>query len=285
MGLSRSKRLLALCALAPVALGFLGLLSLDLMLRLTVPTTTEGAGGDEMAARERLSRTLTALTSSGNRMSREQQWQTARWLSGQCVDMGYSVRVWEYERKGALWPNVVASRVPLSTEAEQVIAMAHFDSVSRDPENRAPGADDNGSGVVVLLEVTRALRASVTDRPIAFCFFSNEEVDKPGSEAFAAWARRENLRIRAAVNVDVVGYNRPARLLDWSAVAAQLSWKGSGRAVWIQLRNGITALHERPDALLVAGRRQHRWLVDRVGGSLEQTGNLSVVTIARDDCG
>jgi hypothetical protein len=285
VGLTRKKRLVALCALTPVALGFLGLLSLHLVLWLGASSTAEAARGQEATARERIRQTLTALVSSGNRESRERQWQAARWLSGRCADLGYGVRIQEYERKGERWPNVVASRVPLSTQAEQVVAMAHFDSVSGDPQDGAPGADDNGSGVAVLLEVARTLREFETDRPVAFCFFSNEEVDNPGSEAFAGWARRQNLRIRAAVNVDVVGYNRPARLVDWSAVAAQVSWKGRGRAVWVQVRNGITALRKGPDALLVAGRRRDRWLVDRVGGALERGGGLSVVRKARDDCG
>jgi hypothetical protein len=279
------RRLLVVCALGPAALGVIGLLALDVMLRLGASSTAEAARGQEAMVSERLSETLTALVSSGNRESRERQWQAARWLSERCVDLGYGVRIQEYERKGELWPNVIASRVPLSIEAEHVMAMAHFDSVSGDPQDGAPGADDNGSGLAVLLEVARSLRELETEDPVAFCFFSNEEGDNRGSEAFAGWARRQNLRIRAAVNVDVVGYNRPARLVDWSAVAVQVSWKEKGRAVWVQVRNGITALRKGPDALLVAGRRRDRSLVDQVGGALEQGGGLSIVREARDDCG
>lgn len=285
MGLTRNKRLFAVCALTPVALGFLGLILLDVVLRLSASSTAESARGQEAVVNGRLGDVLTALVSSENRESRERQWQAARWLSDRCAELGYGVRILEYEQNGERWPNVVASRVPLSTETEYVVAMAHLDSVSDDPQNRAPGADDNGSGVAVLLEVARALRELETDRPVAFCFFSNEEAGVLGSTAFAGWVKRQNLRLRAAVNVDVVGYNRPARLVDWSAVAAQVSWKGRGRAVWAQVRNGISALREGPDALLVAGRPPNRHLVDRVGGALERVGGLSVVREARDDCG
>ena len=279
------KRLLVVCALGLTALGLLGLLSLDVTLRLGASSAAEAARGRDAMVSERLSGALTALVAGGNRETRERQWQAARWLSVRCADLGYGVQILEYERKGERWPNVIASRVPLSTPAEHVVVMAHLDSYSDDPQNRAPGADDNGSGLAVLLEVAWRLRDLETERPVAFCFFSNEEVDGRGSQAFAAWARRQHLRIHAAVNVDVVGYNRPGRLMDWSAVAAQGSWRGRARAGWLQLRNAVTTLRRGPDTMLVAGRRRDRWLVDRVGGALERVGGLSVAREARDDCG
>jgi hypothetical protein len=268
-----------------VALGLLGLLSLDVALRLGASPAAGASRGEDAAASERLRGDLVALVSAGNRKSHERQWQAARWLAERCAGLGYEVRLPEYERKGERWPNVVASRVPLSTSGEHVLALAHIDSWSDDPQGRAPGADDNGSGLAVLLEVARSLRGLETERPLAFCFFSNEEVDGRGSQAFAAWARRQPLRIHAAVNVDVVGYNRPARLLDWSAVAAQDSRRGRARAMWLQARNAAVALRRGPGALLVAGRRRDLWLVDRVGGALERGSGLSVARQARDDCG
>jgi hypothetical protein len=279
------KRLVVGSILTPAALGILGLVWLDLRLRRAVSSTAMAVQRQDVAMRERLTETLTALTSSGSRASREEQWEAARWLSRWCADLGYESRIEEYERKGERWPNVVASRAPLWTEIEPVLATAHLDSISSDPQHRAPGADDNASGVAVLLEVARMLRAVETDRPVAFCFFSNEEVADRGSQAFAGAARRQNRHIWAAVNVDVVGYNLPARLVDWAAVTAQSSWRGRGRAVWGQVRNGVTALREGPDRMLVAGRSKHRWLVDQVGDALAHEGGLSVARLARDDCG
>ena len=281
---ARSKRLVASCAFLS-ALALLGLLSLDLALRRDASRTPEPAGADEETTRDRLRDALAALVSSGNREAGERQWEAARWLLSRLAELGYEVQIQQYERRGERWPNVVASRVPLSAATEHVVAMAHLDSVSGDPQRRAPGADDDGSGVTVLLEVARALRKAGTHRPIVFCFFSNEEGGSLGSQAFASWARRQKLRFPAAVNVDVVGYNRPVRLLDWSAVTAQTGWRARGRAVWLQVRNGITAVRTGADTLLVAGRPPNRGLVDRVSDSLERVGGLSVVRRARGDCG
>jgi hypothetical protein len=88
MGLTRKKRLVAVCALTPVALSFLGLLSLDVMLRLGGSSTREAEQARDAMARARLAQTLTELVSSGNRESHERRWQTARWLAGRCVDRG-----------------------------------------------------------------------------------------------------------------------------------------------------------------------------------------------------
>lgn len=56
------------------------------------------------------------------------------------------------------------------TSANQIIVGAHMDSInqgsSSDPEAMiAPGADDNGSGVVVLLEVVRVVAATFFKKP------------------------------------------------------------------------------------------------------------------------
>ncbi len=285
MVLPGKRRLVVVCVFVALAMSLLGLFSLDVVLRLGPSSKAESDAERDAAVRTRLEEILTVLESGGNRASHVGQWQTARWLAERCSVMGYGVQILEYEQNGERWPNVIASRVPLSTRAEHVVAMAHIDSISEEPRYGAPGADDNGSGVAVLLEVARALMQAKTARPVAFCFFSNEEAGILGSGAFAGWAKRQDLRIPAAVNVDVVGYNRPARFLDWSAVAAHASWKGRGKALWFQVRNGLTALRTGRDALLVAGRLPNRRLVERAGNALERGSGLFVFKEARDDCG
>jgi hypothetical protein len=281
---SAARRLVVLVPSA-VAAALVGLLALDLWLRLAARPAPEGVPGDEPAAVERIREDLEAVASSGDRESFEGQWRTARWLAGRASGLGYAVELREYEREGRRFPNVIVSRVPVFPGPEYVAALAHFDSRSDTPGNGAPGADDNGSGLAVLLEVARRVREVETEHPIVFCFFSNEEVDEPGSRAFTARARREGLRFRAAVNVDVVGYNRPARLADLSALAVRGSWRGRAGALWVQLGNGLTALRAGRDTLVVAGRPANARLVEEVADALEGSGGLSVVENVRDDCG
>ena len=69
-----------------------------------------------------------------------------------------------------------------------VLLMAHYDSVST-----APGATDDGSGVVTLLETLRALKNGAPLRnDIIFLFTDGEELGEVGSQGFVSehpWAR------------------------------------------------------------------------------------------------
>jgi len=69
-----------------------------------------------------------------------------------------------------------------------VLLMAHYDSVST-----APGATDDGSGVVTLLETLRALKNGLPLRnDIIFLFTDGEELGEVGSQGFVSehpWAK------------------------------------------------------------------------------------------------
>jgi Zn-dependent M28 family amino/carboxypeptidase len=70
--------------------------------------------------------------------------------------------------------------------AGTVILCAHFDSRSErgeDPRAPAPGADDNASGVAVLLETARLLAVRRSGIPVRFAAFSGEEQGLWGAES------------------------------------------------------------------------------------------------------
>lgn len=101
--------------------------------------------------------------------------------------------------------NVVARRVGILKPEEIVVIGGHYDSISREGVN-APGADDNASGTVGVMEAARVLAAGDFERTIIFIAFSGEEQGLVGSEAFAAWARRQGWNVVAMVNLDMIGY-------------------------------------------------------------------------------
>jgi len=70
---------------------------------------------------------------------------------------------------------------------ESIILAAHVDSAAG-----SPGADDNASGVAVLLEVLRTLSGSPCDRTLRFVFWSPGAAPSAGTEksAAAAYAAR-----------------------------------------------------------------------------------------------
>jgi acetylornithine deacetylase/succinyl-diaminopimelate desuccinylase-like protein len=82
--------------------------------------------------------------------------------------------------------------LPETDPTGTVLWTAHYDSVPT-----APGATDNGSGVVVLLETLRALRAGLPLRnTMIFLFTDGEETQGIGAEAFARehpWAKAVTL--------------------------------------------------------------------------------------------
>jgi len=118
--------------------------------------------------------------------------------------------------------NVVAV-LPGRTE-RRVYVSGHYDTVARlqaDPssggggggfdwnrfDNPAPGANDDGSGTVLTMEVARVLAQSGLDfdATLVFVAFVAEEEGLVGASLHAARAEREGWRIDAVFNNDIIG--------------------------------------------------------------------------------
>jgi hypothetical protein len=93
---------------------------------------------------------------------------------------------------------------PASRDTALTIVGAHYDTVPR-----SPGADDNASGVAVLLATARALARS--EAPVAFVAFNAEEDGLLGSRDFVAHGLNE-LHIRPVVAhvLEMVGFRSRA---------------------------------------------------------------------------
>lgn len=68
----------------------------------------------------------------------------------------------------------------------RVLLTAHYDAMSGSPYDCAPGADDNGTGTVAVIECARALRDERTERSVEFVLFDGEELGLKGSRYFAS---------------------------------------------------------------------------------------------------
>lgn len=96
--------------------------------------------------------------------------------------------------------NIVATRQGTDPEAGTVLVAAHYDTVVV-----SPGADDNATGVAVVLEAARLLGSRPTPRTLQLLFFDQEERGLRGSLAFAA--NNANLdKLRGVIVMDMVGY-------------------------------------------------------------------------------
>ena len=93
-----------------------------------------------------------------------------------------------------------------------IIIGAHYDSRAKNLNNtyaRAPGADDNASGVSALLELSRILSHLNSKYNFQFVLFSGEEQGQWGSKNYARYLNNSNLNstIDIYINLDMVGYS------------------------------------------------------------------------------
>lgn len=96
--------------------------------------------------------------------------------------------------------NVFAERQGTEKDAGAILVAAHYDTVVV-----SPGADDNASGVAVVLEVARLLGSYPTSRTLQLAFFDKEEAGLLGSKAFVTNAAHlENLH--GVIVMDMVGF-------------------------------------------------------------------------------
>jgi aminopeptidase YwaD len=98
--------------------------------------------------------------------------------------------------------NVIATRpVEGNPDAPVVIFTAHYDSVEK-----SPGASDNGSGTVGLLEFARVLRRVDSDFELRFAAVGAEEVGLQGARYYVSQlSESERARIAANFNTDMIG--------------------------------------------------------------------------------
>lgn len=113
---------------------------------------------------------------------------------------------------------------------EYVIVGAHFDHLGRDSANARdpekgrvmhPGADDNGSGTITVLELARRFAQRPAQRSIIVVNFSGEELGLLGSEQFASHLPVPKEQVQAMVNFDMVGRLRNDKLIVYGVLTAR----------------------------------------------------------------
>ncbi|KAG2011785.1 aminopeptidase [Coprinopsis cinerea AmutBmut pab1-1] len=109
-------------------------------------------------------------------------------------------------------PSIIA-RIPGEEDGPLTILGCHMDSVNlNDPLNgTAPGADDDGSGVVNVLEVLRSLLAAGFQpaTPVEFHWYAAEEAGLRGSAAIATDYKQRGVEVQGFMQLDMTGYYKP----------------------------------------------------------------------------
>ena len=126
------------------------------------------------------------------------------YLFEKLVDYGYTVEFDDFIYNGTPCRNVVATKTGVTSPDEYVVLGGHYDSTSEQPAGLAPGAEDNGSGSSLVMEVARMAAALDFDRSVQFVLFDAEEVGLQGSQHFVDEAVAAGRTIVSAITADMV---------------------------------------------------------------------------------
>lgn len=91
-----------------------------------------------------------------------------------------------------------------ATPRPPVLIGAHYDAVPN-----SPGADDNATGVAVLLELARSLTTYPARYPVRLVAFDLEEFGLQGSRQYATWLAQQGQPLRLMLSLEMLGYCNP----------------------------------------------------------------------------
>jgi Zn-dependent M28 family amino/carboxypeptidase len=131
--------------------------------------------------------------------------QTEAYLREQFSKTKFSVTTHAFSALGGLYRNVIATAHPSPELGHPgmppLIVAAHYDTVVG-----SPGADDNASGLAVLLVSAQRIARTSLGRPVQFVAFCLEEEDLLGSRAYVAHLVASRQRVIGAIVLECVGY-------------------------------------------------------------------------------
>ena len=186
---------------------------------------------------------------SRERLTAAQTYVSAQWRSWELA-----VSSQEFSYMGERFVNLVA-RPRAHPAGPRLIIGAHLDTVPG-----SPGADDNASGVAVLLEVAR-LAAPLSWRvPIEFVAFTLEEEGMVGSTHYVRTLRRAKQPVLGMLSLEMVGFTE-------SAGRQQYPWFLRGRFPAVGNYLGLAA------------NRRSRALLETVSQAMRTVEDLPIETL------
>lgn len=135
--------------------------------------------------------------------------EAAGYIRETLESLGYSMSEHTFPDNGRNFSNVIATRRGTRYPDQRVIVLAHYDTVAD-----SPGADDNASGIAVLLELATVLTPLHLERSIQFIAVNLEEnagehgtgTGTRGSRALASFAREHAWDIEGVVVLESVAF-------------------------------------------------------------------------------
>ncbi len=118
---------------------------------------------------------------------------------------GYDIVSQQYSVNGVRSANLEVTRTGIRFPEKIILIGAHYDSVYG-----SPGANDNGSGVAALLELSRLFKDLAPQKSVRFVAFTNEEppfftTGQQGSAVYARQARERGDDIVLMAALETIG--------------------------------------------------------------------------------
>lgn len=126
---------------------------------------------------------------------------TFNWLKSLYQSWGYTlIEQQAVNAYGETGYNLIVTKTGTTYPNTFIVIDAHFDTIN------GPGANDNGSGTVILLELGKILKNIPTEYSIKFIHFTAEEWGLVGSQKYVEdIAIPQDLDIKLVLNIDQVG--------------------------------------------------------------------------------
>ncbi|MGK7918114.1 MAG: M28 family peptidase [Prochloraceae cyanobacterium] len=114
------------------------------------------------------------------------------------------VETHQFQMGGKTHNNLILNLVDQSSALKSkplILIGAHYDAVPG-----TPGADDNATGVAVLLELAREFAANPLPYPLQLVAFDLEEYGMVGSSEYAALLKQNQQPLRLMLSLEMLGY-------------------------------------------------------------------------------
>ncbi|MBI2279991.1 MAG: M28 family peptidase, partial [Bacteroidetes bacterium] len=123
------------------------------------------------------------------------------WLINKYTSFGYTdIEIDTFTYSSDFAYNLIVTKTGTLYPNRFVIIDGHYDT------KNGPGANDNGSGISIILETARLLKGIDTEFSVKFINFSAEEVGLVGSSHYVSnVVVPQNLDIKILLNIDEVG--------------------------------------------------------------------------------
>ncbi|QBZ98282.1 M28 family peptidase [Flavobacterium sangjuense] len=162
----------------------------------------------EQCSQANITNNLTAYEALGlKRRGTVSLQNTLDWLKNKYLEFGYTANQivedsYTYTGSTAVCKNLIVTKVGTVYPNTYVIVCGHYDSIG------GSGTNDNGSGLVSILETARLLQNIPTEYSIKFINFSGEEDGLKGSQHYVSAivnGTTPKMDIRLVLNLDEVG--------------------------------------------------------------------------------